>query len=105
MVTKSPLSANLDCLAGCLGGDQRLGHRVIEKIDIRTLKFAFSACLNLTERTSYRDQPAYFHEDMPVNTPDAARFAVDYLQFSKIVYFVLIEQNIIAVSNLGTVKK
>lgn len=28
-VTKSPLSANLDCLAASLGGDERLGHRVI----------------------------------------------------------------------------
>jgi hypothetical protein len=29
LVTKSPLSANLDCLAASLGGDERLGHRVI----------------------------------------------------------------------------
>lgn len=29
LVSKSPLSANLDCLAACLGGDERLGHRVI----------------------------------------------------------------------------
>lgn len=29
IVTKSPLSTNLDCLAACLGGDERLGHRVI----------------------------------------------------------------------------
>ena len=28
-VTKSPLSANLDFLSACLGGDERLGHRVI----------------------------------------------------------------------------
>jgi hypothetical protein len=29
IVTKSPVSANLDCLAASLGGDPRLGHRVI----------------------------------------------------------------------------
>lgn len=29
LVSKAPLSANLDCLAACLGGDERLGHRVI----------------------------------------------------------------------------
>jgi hypothetical protein len=29
MATKSPLSANIDFLAACLGGDERLGHRVI----------------------------------------------------------------------------
>jgi hypothetical protein len=29
MVTKSPLSPNLDFLAACLGGDERLGHRTI----------------------------------------------------------------------------
>ena len=29
IVSKSPLSPNLDSLAACLGGDERLGHRVI----------------------------------------------------------------------------
>ena len=29
LVTKSPLSTNYDTLAACLGGDERLGHRII----------------------------------------------------------------------------